>query len=214
MSPAIEAAWIAAGVSLVSLGGTVAVAIAGFRNTRRATTQTVSAGTADTVRALDAARSDRLWDKQTATYEETNAYLLFRQMKRRYELRTDPLDDDTAKAMPGLFSNYSPAGWFEIQGRLVTYASDTIVDAYEAAHFADREVYELYQAWKALALRQRDAIAAGDIRGAQAGVDAVAAAATAIESALAEAERQDQALIKLIRRELHRAPSARLQGRA
>ena len=97
MSPAIEAAWIAAGVSLASLGGTVVVAIGGFRNTRRATTQTVSAGTADTVRALDAARSDRLWDKQTATY-----------------------------------------------------ASDTIVDAYEAAHFADREVYELYQAWKRL----------------------------------------------------------------
>ena len=76
----------------MSLGGTVAVAIAGFRNTRRATTQTVEAGTADSVRAFDAARAYRLWDKQTATYEETTStYLLFRRVKRRCALRSDPL---------------------------------------------------------------------------------------------------------------------------
>ena len=50
------------------------------------------------------------------------------------------MDDGAAEAMPGLSGNYNPASWFEIQSRLVIYASGTIVDTYEAAHFADRKV--------------------------------------------------------------------------
>lgn len=209
MNPYVEPALIAGGVSLLSLGGTVWVALAGFRNTRKATTQTVEAGTADTVLALDAARGDRLWHKQTASYEETNAYLLFRQVKRRYEL-SPAADQPPPRAIEELFSHHKAAEWFAIQGRLVTYAEDVVVDAYNAAHFADSKVYMLYRTWKELKQQSEDYIAAGDVASAQDGAAGLGAAADAIGPALKDAEEKDQALIKLIRRELRRKPSAPL----
>lgn len=48
MNPTVEAAWIAVGVGILSLAGTVTVAIIGYRNTRKV--------------ALDAARNERLWE--------------------------------------------------------------------------------------------------------------------------------------------------------
>jgi hypothetical protein len=203
MNPSVVAAVIAGVVSLISLGGTVVVAVVGFRNSREATTRTVTAGTANTVLVLDAAREERLWEKRTASYEETVAYLLFRQMKRRHELNRYRLGDGAEKLMEGLFGKYKPAGWFEIQGRLVTYASDNIIEAYEAAHFADGRVVERYLAWKQLAAEAEAAIAAGQIGRPQDGTETIAAAARAVELAVKDGEEKDQALIKLIRSELH-----------
>ena len=54
---------------------TAAVAVIGFRTTRSVTAKAVAAGSQDTVRALNAARDDRLWEKRAAAYEETVAYL-------------------------------------------------------------------------------------------------------------------------------------------
>jgi hypothetical protein len=68
MNPTVEAAWIAAGVGILSLAGTVTVAIIGYRNTRKA--------------ALEAARNERLWDKMAAAYEEVLIALLRRQAER------------------------------------------------------------------------------------------------------------------------------------
>ena len=65
MSPVVEAAWIAAGTSILSLLGTATVAISGLRNTRRIT-----------VRTIDVARDERLWDKRTVIYEEVVTHLL------------------------------------------------------------------------------------------------------------------------------------------
>ena len=70
MSSSIEPAVIAAAAA-------TAVAVVSFITNRATTRQTVEAGTANTIRALDAARDDRLWDKQTVTYEETVTYLLY-----------------------------------------------------------------------------------------------------------------------------------------
>jgi hypothetical protein len=68
MQPVVEAAWIAAGTGVLGVVGTVIVAVSGFRNTRKVTDQTIQAAAQDSIRALDAARADRLWEKQATAY--------------------------------------------------------------------------------------------------------------------------------------------------
>jgi hypothetical protein len=68
MQPVVEAAWIAAGAGVLGIAGTVTVAVSGFRNTRKVTGQTIQAAAQDSIRALAAARADRLWEKQAAAY--------------------------------------------------------------------------------------------------------------------------------------------------
>lgn len=102
MSPSIEPA--------------TAVAIVSFITNRATTRQTVEAGMADTIRALDAARDDRLWDKQTIACEETVTYLLYLQVKRRHDIRSYRLDDDgEQQQMEWLNESYKPGPWFELQ---------------------------------------------------------------------------------------------------
>jgi hypothetical protein len=100
--------------SIISVAGVVIVAVAGFLSTRSAADRTIQAGTDNTVNALNAGRADRLWEKQATTYEETNAYLLYKQEKRRRDIRTGGQNDDEFNA------RYSRAAWFDIQGRLLT----------------------------------------------------------------------------------------------
>ena len=42
MNPVVEAAWIRAGAAVLGVGGTVVVAITGFRSTRNATWQSIA----------------------------------------------------------------------------------------------------------------------------------------------------------------------------
>jgi hypothetical protein len=88
MSPVVEAALIAAITGGVGVVGTVVVAISGHRTTNKTT-----------VLALDAARGDRLWDKQAATYEETLSALLYRADKRRDQVTTARWTEDVADAV-------------------------------------------------------------------------------------------------------------------
>lgn len=59
MNPTVEAALIAAGVSIISLGGTVAVAIAGFRNSRTVT-----------MKALEMTREGQVTDRYSKAIEQ------------------------------------------------------------------------------------------------------------------------------------------------
>ncbi|MGP8000424.1 MAG: hypothetical protein ACLPKI_24350, partial [Streptosporangiaceae bacterium] len=114
-------------------------------------------------------------------------------------------------------SSYSPSRWFEIQGNLVTYAPDTIVEAYDLAHIADEKVYGLVENWKTmrpLAENIRAEVAAGLNPPGKDEITAdFDAAGRAIEPARLNADEQDQALIRLIRAELHRTPSQALPPR-
>lgn len=72
MSPQVEAAWIAGASGflgvVVGVTGTVIVGVAGFRNTRKATTVT-NAAARDAVDAqLQAVRDNRMYDKRAETY--------------------------------------------------------------------------------------------------------------------------------------------------
>jgi hypothetical protein len=187
MNPSVEAALIAAVVSLVSLGGTVIVAISGFRNTKQTNERTIDSGTEQLKRTLDAARDDKLWDKRTQTYEEVTAYLLFIQAKRRLEARRRDVrfDDAIEEANNRLLGEYKPASWWELQGRLAIYGSDEVIAAFEGSHNADNEVAAAL--FRATNLRQQ-------------GQD--------LDEARKRADAIDQALAKLARAELNRKPSA------
>ncbi len=71
MDPVVESALISATATLVSVGGTVIVAIAGFRNSRSTNQATIDAAKAATDRTVDAAR-----DTNRATIDAAHADVL------------------------------------------------------------------------------------------------------------------------------------------
>lgn len=209
MNPAIEAALIAAGVSLVSLGGTIVVAVSGFRNTTRSSSKAIDAGTDQLVRTLDAARDDKLWDKRTQTYEEITAYLLYIQAKRRLEARRRRyrLDAEFEAANDRLLGEYKPASWWDLQGRLVIYGSDEAIAAFEASHSADNEVAGALVRLTTLNQDAKDASSSG-LSAQMPEMTEIRAARQELEEARQRADAADQALAKLARAELNRKPSA------
>jgi hypothetical protein len=134
------AAWIAAAAALAGVAGTVVTSVVSSRNTVKATKYTAEAGTASTMATLAAAREDRLWEKRAAVYEETLSGLLHRQAKRRHDLRGYRLDEESERRLADFYDSYEATGMFEIYGRLVAYASEPVLDAYEASQQAHHEV--------------------------------------------------------------------------
>jgi hypothetical protein len=92
MQPVIAAAWIAAGAGVLGIIGTVIVAVSGFRSTQKVTDQTIQAAAKESIRQLDAARADRLWERQAT------AYAAFITNARAYRNALRPL----AEVQPGL----------------------------------------------------------------------------------------------------------------
>jgi hypothetical protein len=133
MSPAIEAAWIAAGVSILSLAGTVVVALAGFRNTRAATTV-----------SLRADRDNRIWDRKTEAYQLALSGALYRSNHRQQLLAQlfaeggrEEYSVEAAKA----FTDMTEREWNDLLGRLGTLGSEEVIDAYMATLEATREAH-------------------------------------------------------------------------
>jgi hypothetical protein len=207
VTPAIEAAWIAAGAAGFGVVSTATVAVVGFRSTRNATVRTITASTANTMASLAAAREDRLWEKRAGAYEETLAALQYRQVKRQHELRMYRLDEDSEQQLKDFFASYEPPGWFQAQARLRAYASDEVWEAFEATRLADQEVWGLYQHWQMLADSNRLAVESGH-PGAAADGETMIRARRAVNPAVAEAEARDEAIIKLIREELRNKPES------
>jgi hypothetical protein len=208
MDPLVTAAWIAAGVSLLSLGGTVLVAIAGFRNTRKATIQTVEAGAANTVLALDAARDDRLWDKRADAYVDAIKELRRGQLTREDRTRILRYDEATEKRIADWLATYrTPHDWPEIEARLYAFASQPVLDALKASSAANAEVAALLARGDSTAADAREAKAAGmppNVIGSH-GTDW-----HAVRQALGIAETRDDELIEAIRGELQDKPSRAL----
>lgn len=206
MDPTIAAAWITGAVGAVGIAGTVAASIVGSRNTKRATEASIAAGAASTAATLAAAREDRLWEKQCAAYEETLTGLLYRQAKRRHDLRGFRWDEATEEQLKAVFDGYDPPGLFEAQGRLSAYASDAVLDAFQAASRAHGEVRTRYQRYAAMADDNKQVAETG--YGTAHGGEETIAALRAVDPAVKDAEEKDEALIKLIRDELRSKPEA------
>jgi hypothetical protein len=105
------------------------------------------------------------------------------------------------------FRQIPAVGWFEAQARLVAYASDEVLDAFEATRQADLAVSGRYRQWLMLAEDNRLAVESGRPGTAHDGQTMIEAR-KAVGPALEEAEARDQALIKLIRDELRSKPEA------
>jgi len=102
------------------------------------------------------------------------------------------------------FGNYRPPGWGEIQGRLVAYASDAIVTAYEESGNADNEAVFRFDVWKSTynrMLKENPELEFSDDDPRQ--VDAK----SRLRDMEQKANEKDQVLIDLIRSELHSRPT-------
>jgi hypothetical protein len=157
------------------------------------------------VRTLDAARDDKLWEKQTATYEEIIAYLLFLQAKRRLELRRRFIRYNTEyeEASERLLGDNKPASWWEMQARL---AAPEALAGFEASHAADTKLVELLSTQEGLRRQGEDA--SGSQAPEQApDIKEIQAVRGAVDEAHKRADETDQALVKVLRDELNRKPS-------
>jgi hypothetical protein len=200
---AVEAALISGGVGVLGVAGTVAVAIAAARSTRKATSKTVDGATQDTIRALNAARDDRLWEKQAAAYEETLASLLYRLAKRHDVFNPYRMPEDAEQAKQA-FAAYDPPDWFGAQARLLAYCPEDIRKAFEASLQADSEVRARSSHWISLTEQARTADERGNLPATN--TDSLEEAQEALMSAVQQADARDQELVKLIRDKLRRPP--------
>jgi hypothetical protein len=204
VDPVVTAAWIAAGV-----GGGVGVVgtIVGSRNTRKATEQAMAASTASTTATLTAAHEAWLREKRAAIYEETLAALEYRMMKRPHDLHKYRMDDESEQGWKDFFATYEPLNWFQAQGRMTGYASDTVRDAYKVSQQADLEWISRCAHYRMLAEDNDLLIKSGNL-GAVADAQTMIEASKARDTALDAAQAADEAVIKLIRDENSSKPEA------
>jgi hypothetical protein len=207
VDPTITAALISGAVGALGIAGTVATAVVGSRNTRRATEQSVGAGAANTRATLAAAREDRLWEKRAAAYEETLTGLLHRQAQRHFDLRKYRVYGEEEQKLKEFYQNYELPGVFEAQGRLVAYASDAVMDTFNASRGAHAKVRVQYSHRAALQEQIRTAQANGTPQSAPDG-GTMMDAQRKLDAALEAADAADEALIKVIRDELRSKPEA------
>lgn len=203
VDPAVEAALISGGVGVLGIAGTVTVAVVAARSTRKATSQTIHGAAQDTIRALNAARDDRLWEKQAAAYEETLASLLYRLAKRHDVLNPYRIAEDANQARQALAAYESP-DWFQAQARLLAYCPEDIRQTFEASLQADSEVRACSSHWISLTEEAKTAHERGDL--AVVNTDSLEEARKALVSAVQQADARDEVLVKLIRRKLRQLP--------
>jgi hypothetical protein len=217
VDPTITAAWIGAGVGggvgLLGIVGTVVTSVVSSSNTRKATERTVEEGAATNRATLAAAREDRLWEKRAAAYEETLTGLLHRQAQRHFDLRKYRVDDETEQKLKQFYENYELPGVFETQGRLVAYASDAVMDAFNASRGAHAKVRVQYGRRVALRETSRLAQASGDLK-VMPNRQELNEVNRQLDDVLSAADAADEALIKVIRDELRSKPEAAIQPSA
>jgi len=185
MNPTVEAAWIAAGVGILSLAGTVTVAIMGYRTTRKV--------------ALDAARNERLWDKTAAAYEEVLIALLRRQTERT-EAATFYRNPEAEKKMREGIARQVDPGWFGAEGRVIAYSSPEVRRGLELVRRADEEVSMRFMTWQIVKQRASAARESGNILEEPRSSGELR---ELMQQGLEGAEEVESALIELIRAELH-----------
>jgi hypothetical protein len=195
-------------VGVVGVVATAVTAWIGSWNTRRATERTVEAGTDANRATLAAAREERLWERRAAAYEEMLTMLLHRRAKRNYDVQTIRMDDETPESeLKKFYKEYKLPGIFETESRLVAYASDAVMAAYEAT----RSAHSAVQVRSIRVGTLLDQIESAQLsRGAKAApdVDTFVAAEEQVKAALKAANAADGALINVIRSELRSRPEA------
>lgn len=121
-SRAVDSQTSAALIAALSAGG---VAVVGFITNLRTTTRT-----------LDAARDQRLWEKQAEVYEEILAFCAYRQASRQRHISVGD-SPDTRAGLQKLLGSYEPPSWFQMQARVIAFGSAEVEQAFRNARNAD-----------------------------------------------------------------------------
>jgi len=112
MDPTITAAIIGEGALVVSGGSTALVAIMTSRNAAKTNQATIDAAAANTARALDAAREDRIWDKRAETYVDGMRHLKHQQAIREDKTWMIPMTRrPSCRSENGSTASGCPTGW-------------------------------------------------------------------------------------------------------
>jgi hypothetical protein len=199
VEPTIVAALIAAGATIVSVGATAFVAVRAYHMTRTTNAATIQAGIENTIRVLNGARNDRIWDKRAEAYVDALRYLHRTQAERTDMAHTGRYVNEAERQLEEWRAGMLTAEWRDIQARLLAFASDPVFDALQEAEKAIGWFREKFQNWKWM----RDNV--GDPSGPDA--SDVSREQEAIRAAMEEASRRDEALLEAIRAELHSRPS-------
>jgi hypothetical protein len=211
MDATIAAAWVGAGVgggvALLGVAATVVTSVVSSNNTRKATERTVGAGVTANSATLAAAREDRLWEKRAAAYEGTLTGLLHRQAQRHFDLRKYRTDEESEQKLKEFYETYELPGMFETQARLVAYASDAVMDAFNVSRGTHATVRVRYSHRAAVQETIQLAQAAGDLN-FMPNRQELSEANRQLDNALEAADAADQALIEVIRDELRSMPEA------
>lgn len=210
----IAAAWIGAGVgggvALLGVVGTVVTSVVSSNNTRKATERTVQAGEAANRATLTAARDDRLWEKRCAVYEETLMEFQQRQARRRFEMATFDWNTMTWLAPENPVVPQDPRGWPGVHARLVAYATDEVLEAFQAISSAEVEAQGARADFTKVVQRVHAAKESGRAEDAPDKGELVAANEQ-LEQAIARAQATRERMIEVIRGELRSKPEAALQ---
>lgn len=189
MNPTVEAAWIALGGAVTGVGGAVLVAIAGYRNTRKAT-----------IAAIEAAHNEKVWDQRSALYVELVAAVLDRQERRGFDLGIDQMTVGGYQQKQAELATIGEPDWRQLKARVVSYASPGVVDAL-------RESSEAHDAAVRAIAYFRDRRTRTDAHAYDGEHDAARAdersAFRLAKEAAASAVQRDDGLVGLIRSELY-----------
>jgi hypothetical protein len=200
VDPVIAASLIGAGATLVSVGATATVALIAYRTTRVTNTETMQAGIENTIRVVNGARDDRVWDKRADTYVDALRFLHRTQTELEDMAHTGRFVNEAERQLEDWLAGIQTSEWREIQARLLAYASQPVLDAALASERAIGRFREAFQNWKWIR-----ANVGLDPEGPTA-ADALSAEQR-IRPAMEEASRRDVALLEAIRFELHSRPS-------
>lgn len=201
MDATITAALIGGGALIVSGGWTALVAITSTRSAQRTNQATLNAAADNTARALDAAREDRIWDKRADAYVEALYVIRHRQERRDDMTRTIRFDKATEDRRQEWLASFKLPDEVGMEMRLLAYASEPVLTATRATGEANAKAENAYLYWKGLIEEAQQCAPDAPIR------DQAAAAQKAMQPAVDEATRADEALLDTIRADLHSRPS-------
>jgi hypothetical protein len=219
----IEIAWIAAGSvvagAAVGVAGAVITAGLGLRTGKSTTAATIAASSADIraqieagsvdVRAqlasgsadiraqIEADRSNRVWEKQAATYTDSIEGIFHRQRIRGAQLQAMIAHLDPPPKTP------APVDWPGLEARIIAYSSQEVLDAFRAAGVAGSKFEYEVNIWSIRQERLIQEMAANPERTVSSPSNRNAA-----QSALEDANRLDDVLMSIIRAELHAGATA------
>lgn len=145
MDTTVTAAWIGAGAAIVSGGWTALVAITTTRNARRTNQAAIHAAAENTARALDAARTERIWDKRAEVYLDAMRFVRHRQEARENATRTFRYDDAAEERIRESLASFKLPDSWDVELRLLAYGSRQVIDAVEVSGDAHQRVEQAYQ---------------------------------------------------------------------